>query len=121
MSSQGFDTWVLEVRGAGLSMRGSDSKQVEKKANAISEKMEDVASSVANNVLPAINGASNGSAGVLESKHSHLEGDSMQTSTQLDVSELKTKFDDPSMRLSDWLSGFFNDGQLKVCPLIIYN
>ncbi|KAG9132129.1 hypothetical protein Leryth_025337 [Lithospermum erythrorhizon] len=37
MSGQGFDTWILEVRGAGLSMHESDSKDIEKSAHAISD------------------------------------------------------------------------------------
>ncbi|XP_040861917.1 uncharacterized protein [Glycine max] len=40
MSSQGFETWILEVRGAGLSVQGSNSKDIEQSANAMSEKME---------------------------------------------------------------------------------
>ncbi|CAI9756047.1 unnamed protein product [Fraxinus pennsylvanica] len=40
MCGQGFDTWILEVRGAGLSMHGSDTKDVEKSAHAMSEFME---------------------------------------------------------------------------------
>lgn len=33
MSSQGFDTWILEVRGAGLSNRGVRSAEVKKPGN----------------------------------------------------------------------------------------
>ncbi|KAE9618726.1 putative peptidase S9, serine active, alpha/Beta hydrolase [Lupinus albus] len=40
MSGQGFETWILEVRGAGLSLRGSNSKDIEQSANTVSEKME---------------------------------------------------------------------------------
>ncbi|THG19842.1 hypothetical protein TEA_020938 [Camellia sinensis var. sinensis] len=37
MSSQGFDTWILELRGAGLSTEGVRSAEVKKPVNAISE------------------------------------------------------------------------------------
>ncbi|KAL2561557.1 hypothetical protein AAZV13_20G088500 [Glycine max] len=40
MSGQGFETWILEVRGAGLSIQGSNSKDIEQSANAMSEKMK---------------------------------------------------------------------------------
>ncbi|CAM8954133.1 unnamed protein product [Rhodiola kirilowii] len=117
MSSQGFDTWVLEVRGAGLSIRGSDSKRVDQTANAISDKMEAVASSAANSVLPAIEGSSNGSGGVPKSEFSELEGGLLPSSTQLDELELKSKLADTSMRLSERLSGILSDGQLKFYDL----
>ncbi|CAM8948193.1 unnamed protein product [Rhodiola kirilowii] len=117
MSSQGFDTWVLEVRGAGLSIRGPDSKQVDQTANAISDKMEAVASSAANSVLPAIEGSSNGSGGVPKSEFSELEGGLLPSSTQLDELELKSKLADTSMRLSERLSGILSDGQLKFYDL----
>ncbi|KAL9679819.1 hypothetical protein QQ045_017689 [Rhodiola kirilowii] len=117
MSSQGFDTWVLEVRGAGLSIRGSDSKQVDQTANAISDKMEAVASSAANSVLPAIEGSSNGSGGVPKSEFSELEGGLLPSSTQLDELELKSNLADTSMRLSERLSGILSDGQLKFYDL----
>lgn len=115
MSSQGFDTWVLEFRGAGLSVRGSNSKEVEQSVNALSDKMEAVASSTSKDVLPAIKESSNGSATVPESKFSELEGDLMVTSTtKVDESELEEKLADIFMSLSERLSGFLSDAQLKI-------
>ncbi|CAM8876512.1 unnamed protein product [Rhodiola kirilowii] len=115
MSSQGFDTWVLEFRGAGLSMRGSDSKQVEQSANVISDKEEAVAPSAANGFQPTIKESSNGSASVAESKFSELEGDLMVTSTtKVNESELEAKLADTFMRLYERLAGFLSDAQLKI-------
>ncbi|KAK7269810.1 hypothetical protein RIF29_22557 [Crotalaria pallida] len=48
MSGQGFETWILEVRGAGLSLRGSGSKDIEQSAHAMSEKMEAASESATN-------------------------------------------------------------------------
>ncbi|CAM8953425.1 unnamed protein product [Rhodiola kirilowii] len=116
MSSQGFDTWVLEFRGAGLSMQGFDSEQVEQTANAISDKTEVAASGAADGVLPAIKESLiYGSAGVAESKLSQLEGDLMATSVrvQVDEPELQTNMADTFVRWSEQLSGFLSDGQIK--------
>lgn len=43
MSGQGYDTWILEVRGAGLSMEASEVQEIEKSAHEKSEQMEGVA------------------------------------------------------------------------------
>ncbi|XP_047330640.1 uncharacterized protein LOC124934190 isoform X2 [Impatiens glandulifera] len=40
MCGQGFDTWILEVRGAGLSMEQPNSNEIEQSAHKISEEME---------------------------------------------------------------------------------
>ncbi|KAL3830858.1 hypothetical protein ACJIZ3_019660 [Penstemon smallii] len=53
MCGQGFDTWILEVRGAGLSMQGTDCKDVEKSAHAISDQMEAAVKNVTNGSVPA--------------------------------------------------------------------
>ncbi|CAI0451312.1 unnamed protein product [Linum tenue] len=46
MSGQGYDTWILEVRGAGLSVRESDAKNIGESAYAASEHMESAAKGV---------------------------------------------------------------------------
>ncbi|CAI0451316.1 unnamed protein product [Linum tenue] len=40
MSGQGYDTWILEVRGAGLSVRESDAKNIGESAYAASEHIQ---------------------------------------------------------------------------------
>ncbi|XP_048136773.1 uncharacterized protein LOC115745416 isoform X1 [Rhodamnia argentea] len=42
MSSQGFDTWILEVRGAGLSARQLDYEEAKRSLNAVSDWTESV-------------------------------------------------------------------------------
>lgn len=37
MSSQGFDTWILEVRGAGLSARQLDYEEAKRSLNTVSD------------------------------------------------------------------------------------
>lgn len=48
MSGQGFDTWILEVRGAGLSVQETSPKEIQQSALAVSEQMEAVAKTVTN-------------------------------------------------------------------------
>lgn len=37
MSGQGFDTWILEVRGAGLSKHATDFEKIKQPLSAVSE------------------------------------------------------------------------------------
>lgn len=53
MSGQGFETWVLEVRGAGLSVDESNTKEIEESAHSISEQMEAVSNSATNGAFSA--------------------------------------------------------------------
>lgn len=53
MSGQGFETWVLEVRGAGLSIDESNTKEIEESAHAKSEHMEAVSNSATNGAFSA--------------------------------------------------------------------
>ncbi|CAN8293376.1 unnamed protein product [Cochlearia groenlandica] len=47
MSGQGFETWILEVRGAGLSTRVSDLKDVHDSAHKLSHQIESTARAAA--------------------------------------------------------------------------
>ncbi|XP_009357248.2 uncharacterized protein LOC103947980 [Pyrus x bretschneideri] len=53
MSRQGFETWVLEVRGAGLSVQESDRKEIQQSAHERSEEMEAVSDSATDAAFPA--------------------------------------------------------------------
>uniref|UniRef100_A0A2P2J8V0 AB hydrolase-1 domain-containing protein n=1 Tax=Rhizophora mucronata TaxID=61149 RepID=A0A2P2J8V0_RHIMU len=90
MSVQGFDTWILEVRGAGLSVQGSDSKDVQQSSHEVSKQMEAVA------------------------KHVTNQEESLRISTVWDESKLVMKLTETFMRLSERLSGFLSEGQSKI-------
>lgn len=53
MSGQGFETWVLEVRGAGLSVHEANRKQIQESAHAKSEQMESVSKGATNGAFSA--------------------------------------------------------------------
>ncbi|KAL6186544.1 hypothetical protein ACLB2K_042664 [Fragaria x ananassa] len=55
MSGQGYETWVLEVRGAGLSVHESNKKEIQESAHAKSEQMESVSKGPTNAAFSAQN------------------------------------------------------------------
>ncbi|XP_012459999.1 uncharacterized protein LOC105780303 isoform X1 [Gossypium raimondii] len=110
MSGQGFDTWILEVRGAGLSVQGSNFKEIKESANAVSEQMEAVAKGVTNGVSP-VQQPNNVSDTLSDSEISHFGQDSTGIATAWDKSKLVSKLTEILMRLSERLSGFLSDGQ----------
>ncbi|KAL8137572.1 hypothetical protein V2J09_003573 [Rumex salicifolius] len=52
MSGQGYDTWILEVRGAGLSVHAKD-KEAEQTAQAIIDQIEDSSETAEEGVSPS--------------------------------------------------------------------
>ncbi|KAJ4820566.1 alpha/beta hydrolase family protein [Rhynchospora pubera] len=87
MSSQGFDTWVVEVRGAGLSVR-----------NEPQPKVNESVSTPSTNPI-AINGKSNGAMSVV--------------APAWDEMELVTKLTDAFTRVAETLTSYVNKGQLQ--------
>ncbi|KAF5727734.1 hypothetical protein HS088_TW22G01431 [Tripterygium wilfordii] len=142
MAGQGYDTWVLEVRGAGLSVWGSSIKEIEQSVNIVSKHMEEAAESATEN---ATNGAvsakeqptdswsaedsktriaNNGvvsvkkqptdsQSHVSENMMSVIKDDPTGIATVWDESKLVAKLTETFMRLSETLSGFLSEGQSK--------
>ncbi|XP_073301417.1 uncharacterized protein [Primulina huaijiensis] len=106
MCGQGFDTWVLEVRGAGLSMQESGLKDVEKSADEISARMEIAVENATNGVLPV-------------EQQSTLEKSEIavvnnEPPMAVDESRLVTELTETFMRLSERLSGFLSETQSNI-------
>ncbi|XP_058184697.1 uncharacterized protein LOC131302097 isoform X2 [Rhododendron vialii] len=114
MCGQGFDTWILEVRGAGLSMQGSDLKQIEQNAHTISEHMEATAEAATDRVLPAEQQSTNIFSTLSESYNSVAKGNPAGMATVWDESKLVTKLTETFIRLSERLSGFLNERQSQI-------
>ncbi|WJZ80408.1 hypothetical protein VitviT2T_000331 [Vitis vinifera] len=159
MAGQGFDTWILEFRGAGLSMQGLNSKQIKQSANAISQQIKAAASATngsfsagqqsnistgaelsmlglnskefeqSTNVLSDQMEAAAKSAqqsnivpGALEeSKISAVKEDTMRIATVWDESKLVMKLTETFMLLSERLSGFLSEGQLKIMSAKLFD
>ncbi|XP_058193700.1 uncharacterized protein LOC131310604 isoform X2 [Rhododendron vialii] len=92
MSSQGFDTWILEVRGAGLSTGGVRSAEVKKPGNGayFVDQTPDADSSNMD-VIPA-------------------RGRGTEMVTKSDKSRLVTKLTETIVDWSEKLSGWLNEG-----------
>ncbi|KAL5721985.1 hypothetical protein ACHQM5_005558 [Ranunculus cassubicifolius] len=116
MSKQGFDTWILEVRGAGLSTRGTE-------ADKIAESVE--SGSISDVARSSDNGATNGTLSVEQQSNSNstssaeadtsvVKRDDEIARTVIDESQLVAKLTDTLMLLSERLADFMNEGQLRV-------
>ncbi|XP_050375081.1 uncharacterized protein LOC126792670 [Argentina anserina] len=68
MSGQGFQTWVLEVRGAGLSVHESNKKEIQESVHAKSEQMESVSKAATNGAFSAQNQSNSFSGADAESE-----------------------------------------------------
>ncbi|GFP84689.1 hypothetical protein PHJA_000612800 [Phtheirospermum japonicum] len=114
MCGQGFDTWVLEVRGAGLSMQGSDCKEVEKSAHEISEKMEVAADNVTNETLSADQLSSIAQINSENPETAVASDEPSEVTKPSDEPRLVTEVSETFTRLSEGPSGFLSEGQSKI-------
>ncbi|TKY50888.1 hypothetical protein E2542_SST22394 [Spatholobus suberectus] len=124
MSGQGFETWILEVRGAGLSLQGSNSKDIEQSANAMSQKMEAASESTTNGAVASNKELNNISCAVsepeisapngVETENVAIKGDLTRLATVWDESKLVARLTETFMFLSERVSGFLSESQSKV-------
>ncbi|XP_057423104.1 uncharacterized protein LOC130717034 isoform X2 [Lotus japonicus] len=125
MSGRGFETWILEVRGAGLSLQSSNSKDIEQSAQAISQKMEAAASeSATNGAVPSKNELSGISSTAseldisvskgIETENVAVTGELTRLATVWDESKLVARLSETFLRLSERVSGFLSESQSKV-------
>lgn len=124
MSGQGFETWILEVRGAGLSLQGSNSKYIEQSAHAMSEKMEIASESATNGAVASNKELNNSSCAVskpeisapngVETENVEINGELTRLATVWDESKLVARLTETFMFLSERVSGFLSEGQSKV-------
>ncbi|XP_022878481.1 uncharacterized protein LOC111396311 isoform X3 [Olea europaea var. sylvestris] len=114
MCGQGFDTWILEVRGAGLSMHGSDAKDVEKSAHAMSEFMEAAVENVTNGLPSREQQSTNTQNDLEKAEIAVANNEPTRIATAWDESKLVTKLTETFMRLSERLSGFLSESQFNI-------
>lgn len=119
MSSQGFDTWILEFRGAGLSGQIT-SKELEESANALLDQMKHDADATdgAYTVEPQSRSVSVASE---KSVMSAEVEDPAKIQTAWDKSKLASRLTETFMRLSQSLSGMLNDGQSKIMSAKLFD
>ncbi|KAL5553067.1 hypothetical protein UlMin_040468 [Ulmus minor] len=123
MSGQGFDTWILEVRGAGLSVHRSNTKEIEMSAHEISDQMEAASENATNGALPSeqqlnndVNSLSSEGAtrSPEESDISVPNEEIRRIATVWDESKLVNRLTETFMLLSERLSGFLSESQSKL-------
>lgn len=112
MSNQGFDTWILEVRGAGLSTREGDFKAIERSADiATSELVKSINKSI-NGVISADETPINAIAS--PQSETSIEVNKTEAEILNDESLLVTKLTETLLRLVERVSGFLNEGQSRI-------
>ncbi|XP_013661618.1 uncharacterized protein LOC106366549 isoform X2 [Brassica napus] len=100
MSGEGYETWILEVRGAGLSTRVSDLKDVEDSAHELSRQIESTAKAAAKEAK---------ATDVTDSAPDvSVVGEA--SASAWDESKIVARLTATFMRLSERLSGFLSEG-----------
>lgn len=121
MCEQGFDTWILEVRGAGLSMQELESKDLEKSAHALSNEMETAAEKATNGALSTVEQPAKIHNSSVEPQVPVVHEDLIQMANVWDESVMVTKLTETFMRLSERLSGFLSDSQSKLMSAKLFD
>ncbi|CAM0882217.1 unnamed protein product [Alopecurus aequalis] len=111
MSMQGFDTWIVELRGAGLSTRGSELAAASTKSDlSLNSGVDEISTKKVNAVLPAKDMSTNEPQSfevpVLTDKNM------VETNTS-EEPQLVTKLTNALARLSATFSGYVNDSRLR--------
>lgn len=120
MSGQGFDTWILEVRGSGLSVWGPTPKKIEQSAEAISDTVKD-ARSDADCTSTAKQKSRSIPDALAESVISSARGDPTKIPTLWDEPKLVMKLTESFTGLLERLSGSLRESQSKIIPVKFVN
>ncbi|CAO1945616.1 unnamed protein product [Urochloa humidicola] len=111
MSMQGFDTWIVEVRGAGLSMRGSELAASNTKSDMPPDSGVDESSTAkASGVVPAKNMST--SQPQISEVTVIADKDMVGTSTP-EEPQLVTKLSNALARLGESFPSYVKDSRLK--------
>ncbi|KAG5608282.1 hypothetical protein H5410_019563 [Solanum commersonii] len=121
MSGEGFDTWVLELRGAGLSVQESDSTNIEKTAIAVSEQMEAAADNATDKVLSAAQQSTEAQSTLEESDTAVVKEESTAIATMWDESRVVNELTETFMLLSERVSGFLNESQSRIMSAKLFD
>lgn len=110
MSMQGFDTWIVEVRGAGLSTRGSELAAANTKSEMSKNSDVDEGSSAKLNVVVPTKDMS---SRPLISEVPVIDDNNMIANGTSEEPQLVTKLSNALSQLSETFSGYVNDSRLK--------
>ncbi|KAK7380063.1 hypothetical protein VNO78_32432 [Psophocarpus tetragonolobus] len=114
MSAQGFDTWILEVRGAGLSTLGDSLEEDEECLKNISESDSVINDGIGNSRVSSARtmGFKNlGASFVPEVPHMKRRGS--EGETKYEEMRLTTRFMEIFLRISERIAGFLSGDLLE--------
>lgn len=121
MAGEGFDTWVLELRGAGLSVQESDATNIEKSANTVSEQMEAAADNATEKALSAAQQSTDVQSTLEESDIAVVKEEPTAISTMWDESRVVNQLTETFMLLSERVSGFLNESQSRIMSAKLFD
>uniref|UniRef100_J3L342 Serine aminopeptidase S33 domain-containing protein n=1 Tax=Oryza brachyantha TaxID=4533 RepID=J3L342_ORYBR len=120
MSMQGYDTWIVEVRGAGLSMRGTEVSVANTTSDmSPSSAVDKISTQKINGAAPAKDDstclAQNFEGPLVEDKFevAVVENKDIVESNTSEEPQLVTKLSNALAQLGDTFSGYVKDNQLR--------
>ncbi|KAK6921224.1 hypothetical protein RJ641_014902 [Dillenia turbinata] len=123
MSDQGFDTWILEVRGAGLSTDEIESTETKQPANTMSGDWEQTNSSArhgTNGAVPVRPEITSNEAAVTESEISYGV-QRTEIMPKIEESQLVNMLAETFIRLAEGLSGFLSESQSRIMSAKLFD
>ncbi|XP_073004156.1 uncharacterized protein [Typha latifolia] len=112
MSMQGFDTWIVEVRGAGLSKRESELKMLKQSNKSAGSDSGAVDAKDNTKIVVCVDKQSTMIAGQMQNSDVSIVSES-KTDVTWDEPQLVTKLTDTFMRLAETLSGYLNEEKVS--------
>ncbi|CAL9042433.1 unnamed protein product [Musa banksii] len=113
MSSQGFDTWIVEVRGAGLSMRINELKAIDEPFTKPIMCCTDYVDKINPNDAMLVKERLIGSSGPMPDSEIANVNDKTTDTITWNEPKLVTELTATFMRLAERFSGYLNEGQLR--------
>lgn len=102
-------------------MHESDSKNIEKSAHKVSERMEAAVKSETNGNLSAAKNSRRVNGNLEDSDIALVKEDPMKVGTAFDESRLVARLTETFMRMSERLSGFLSESQSKIISAKLFD
>ncbi|KAJ0823327.1 putative serine aminopeptidase, S33, alpha/Beta hydrolase [Helianthus annuus] len=121
MCEHGFDTWILEVRGSGLSMQETNRKQIEQSAHEISNQMEAASATGTRNAQFAPQPSNNNETAPTESETVITTQQPISLPTVFPESVIVTKLTETFITLSARASDFVSESQPRLISAKLFD
>ncbi|KAJ0683338.1 putative alpha/beta hydrolase-1 [Helianthus annuus] len=121
MCAHGFDTWILEVRGSGLSMQATNRKQIEQSAHEISNQMEAASATGTRNAQFGPQSSNNNETAPTESETVITTQQPISLPTIFPESVIVTKLTETFITLSARASDFVSESQPRLISAKLFD